>query len=71
MREAYKSKIGQRTLTCNLCVHLNPNFRESYMHKQFISFIFKIKFLTFIGQGEGGGGGSNPALRVTICPGLF
>ena len=29
MREAYQARIGQKILTSNLRVHLNPNFRES------------------------------------------
>ncbi len=32
MREAYQFMIGQRILNYNLCVHLNPNFRESSLH---------------------------------------
>ena len=35
MREAYQSKnIGQRILTTNFRVHLNPNFRESGLLQQ-------------------------------------
>ena len=32
VREAYQARIGQRNLTSNLRVHLNPNFRESGLH---------------------------------------
>ena len=32
VREAYQSTIGQRTLTSNFRLHLNPNFRESGLH---------------------------------------
>ena len=42
MREAYQSKIGQRILTTNLRVHLNPNFRESGLQQQHLSSVTTI-----------------------------
>ena len=30
--EAYQSTIGQRILSSNICLHLNPNLKESWLH---------------------------------------
>ena len=48
MREAYQSKIAQRILNSNLCVHLNPNFRESGLHTYTICMVMNLSYLDLI-----------------------